>query len=236
VPNKKLLAAFAAGMMLSSAAAKAESLSVWTGADVAPNSYFAYLGGVAALSGQAIEREDGFLFRFGGGYGEYHYDTVAVSTGRVDANLTAGELMLGYSFFFANGSLGVYMGGNAERHDASPVDSGNSVRGTAGGLKGSADLKLTPMQNVSLGASGSYSSAFDSYWTHLDAGYDFGPFSFGPEATFLGNEGFNQSRFGAAISNVDIGFAMLRLYGGYAENRSRGADGFYAGFGLGADF
>jgi hypothetical protein len=236
VSKIKSLAAIAAGLLLSSATAKADSTSVWTGADVAPHSYFTYAGGVTALSGQAVGSQDGFLLRAGAGYGHYEYDTVAVAGGKVETDLTVGELMLGYSVFFARGSFALYVGGNAERHDASAVDPGNSVRGTEGGLKTSADFKLAPMENVSLGALGAYSTAFESYWTRFDASYDVGPFSIGPEATFLGNEGFNQSRFGLALSDIAIGFATLRVYGGYAENRTRGGDGVYGGIGIGVDF
>lgn len=92
-------------------------------------------------------------------------------------------------------------------------------------------------QNVDLGAMGSYSTSFDSYWSRFTGTYNFGPVKFGPEVLFMGNDSYDQTRFGAALSDIDLnGFATGRVYAGYASTRGQGDDGMYGGLALGKSF
>jgi hypothetical protein len=226
----------AAVMTVGSGTSEAGRTGVWTGVDFAPDSWYTYLGAVTALSGQDITTQDGWLLRGSVGYGEYDYQTTAVAGGEVDADTRAFDLTIGYANFFDRGSVKAYLGGDIINHDDSPDNPNSEVDGTQGGVKGLLELDLKPMDRVGLGAMGSYSTAFDTYWSRFTANYDFGAFALGPEVLFLGNEDYNQSRFGAAISGIDVGFANIRLYGGHASTRGRGDDGAYGGIAFGGDF
>lgn len=238
--KNKLLSLLAAGTMLSAAAfatpAQADRTGVWTGVDFGPDSYFAYLGAVTGIMGQDIHNESGFLLRLSGGYGEYDYDTVAVVGGNVDGEVAQGDLMIGYRSVFPSGHISVFGGGEYQHHDQSPRDVANSVEGGEGGVKGLAEVNLNLVSALYLTGQGSYSTAFDSYWSRASLAWDFGPVTIGPEVRFLGNEEFNQFRYGGQIGDVDLGFASVSLYGGYAETRGRGDDGAYGGISFGKNF
>jgi hypothetical protein len=223
-------------LLATSSLAKADSSGLWTGADFGPDSYFIYLGGVTGLSGQDIKTQDGWLARASVGFGNYDYDTPAVPGGNVDSDVFTGDLMLGYGHNFGNGTLSFYAGGEFQNHDPSPNDPGNSVDGTEGGVKAQIELAAQPAQNFALVAAGSYSTAYDSYWTRGFVGYDFGPVTIGPEVGFMGNEEWDQVRFGASAGDVDLGFANARAYVGYANNDGRGDDGMYGGLAFGKGF
>lgn len=224
--KNKILSALLVGTVLALAApANAASTIVFTGVDVANNSWHAYLGGVTALSGQDITSQDGWLARAGVGYGEYEYGRGILSD--VDGDMTTGDLMIGYGHSFANGRVSAYLGGNYQHHDISPNDPLNEVEGSEGGVKGQLELRFSPVNNVGVNAIGSYSTAFDTYWTRLDIGYNFGGFSVGPEVSFSGNEEYNSTRFGGRIGDIDLGFANVALHGGWVNSNREDADGGY---------
>lgn len=235
--KNKILSLLLAGTIISAAAtAQAGSTGVWTGFDISPDSYFIYLGAMTALQGQDIQSQDGWLLRGDAGYGEYDYDTVAVPGGNVDGDVSTGDILVGYRHFFPAGYVTGFLGGDIQHHNISPNDPGNSVDGSEGGVKGALELFASPAANIEIQALGNYSTAFDSYWSRLTVGYNFGPVTIGPEVRFLGNEEFHQVRYGASISGFDIGFANVSINGGYANTSDRGDDGAYGGIGFGANF
>jgi hypothetical protein len=235
--SKKILGTFALSALLAFAGpAQADTSGVWTGVDVGPSSYYVYLGGLTALSGQDVNAQSGWLARADVGYGNYDYDTTGVAGGNVDADVKAASAMVGYRHFFTKGSLTVYLGGNYANHDQSPRDAANSVEGSKGGVKGALELQADLAEKVSLDIGGHYSTAFQSYWTRATVGYNFGPVTVGPEVRLLGNEEFHQFRAGVAASAIDLGFANGMVYAGYAESSSRGDDGAYGGIGLSKNF
>lgn len=235
--KNKIMAALVAIVLAGvPASAKAENVGIWTGVDFGPDSYFAYLGGVAGIMGQDISTQSGFLARIAGGYGQYDYNTVAVVGGNVDGDVAQGDLMIGYRSVFPSGNLSVFVGGEYQNHDQSPRDLGNSVDGSEGGVKGLAELSLNLVSQLDFNGIGSYSTAFDSYWSLATLGWNFGPVTIGPEVRFLGNEEFDQIRYGGQAGNIDLGFANVSIYGGYASTRGRGDDGAYGGIGFGKRF
>ena len=234
--NKFIATVFAGALMVAPLAAKAEGTGLWTGVDFAPDSYFVYLGGVTGLQSQDIRTQDGWLARASVGFGNYDYDTPAVPGGNVDSDVFTGDLMLGYGHHFGNGTISFYAGGEFQNHDPGPNDPNNSVDGTEGGVKGQVELNVHPAENCVLDLAGSYSTAFDSYWTRGFGGYDFGPVTIGTEIGFIGNEEWHQVRFGASAGDVDFGFVNARAYVGYANNDSRGDDGMYGGIAFGKGF
>ena len=229
-----LLAALLAAPVSS---AQAAGSKVWTGVDFGPKSYYTYVGGVTGLTGQNILNQDGWLLRASAGYGQYNYDTVAVAGGNVDGKVKDGDLMLGYGHEITNGRITGYIGAETQDQNLSPNDVNDAVRGAAAGLKAQAELELKPVDKVSANVVGSYSTAFRTYWTHGDVGYDLGYVTVGPEVGFIGNSAYNQSRFGGALSNIKLcDFAKAKVYAGYADTQGLGASGAYGGLGLSANF
>jgi hypothetical protein len=227
---KKLLlsTALATGTMVMAAMpAHAESNTVWTGVSVMEDSYYAYIGGVKAFNGDLDK--DGILIRGSFGFGAYQYDTVAVAGGEVEADQLSGDLMIGYQWVGDSDRFAIYVGGSVEDHDLEQKDPNNG--GSEGGLKVQADGYLDLMPNVKLSGLGSYSTAFETYYTNASLTYDFGMFEFGPEAGFLGNKGFNQNRYGAKLG-VDLGSVDLTLNGGLAVGGRDDDDSAYGGLSL----
>ena len=70
-------------MMVGSGVSEAGRTGVWTGVDLSPDSWYAYLGAVTALSGQDITTQGGWLLRGSVGYGKYDYLAPAVPGGQV---------------------------------------------------------------------------------------------------------------------------------------------------------
>jgi len=212
--NLLLSTALAAGTMIMAAMpAHAEGNTVWTGVSVMEDSYYAYIGGVRAFNGDLDK--DGMLMRASFGFGSYDYKTVAVPGGEVDANQLSGDIMIGYQWVGDSDRFAIYVGGAIEDHDLDQPDPNNGVHGSEGGVKVQADGYLDLMPNVKLSGIGSYTSAYETYYTNASLTYDFGMFEFGPEAGFLGNKGFNQNRYGAKLG-VDLGSIDLTLNGGVA--------------------
>ncbi|NBX04075.1 MAG: cellulose biosynthesis protein BcsS [Alphaproteobacteria bacterium] len=223
---------------LASTAAHAESTLVFTGASFTEDSYYTYLGGVTALNHDL--GKDGFLVRASGAWGEYSYDRTGTTS--VDGDVGAGDLMVGYQHFFAaanafkGGRVTLYVGGDYQNHDLNTVDTLNPVRGSEGGLKGQADLSLNLIDKVSLDLNGSYSGAFNTYWSKAQLGYDINGIKVGPEASFLGSESYDQQRYGAFVKGIDLGVAKLGGSAGYADSIRRGNDGAYGEVGLSFTF
>ncbi len=235
----KLFSALAlAGCLLAAPInAQAEKAAGWVGIDFAPDSYYAYVGAVAAISGQDLASQDGWVLRATAGFGQYDYDTTAVPGGNVEGDGSAGDLMIGYAYFFNGGNAKALVGGDVNHNNLDPNDPTSRTDGTEGGVKGMLELNVNAAQNVDLGAMGSYSTSFDTYWSRFTGTYNFGPVKFGPEVLFMGNDSYDQTRIGAALSDIDLnGFATGRVYAGYASTRGQGDDGMYGGLSLGKSF
>lgn len=212
---------------------------IWGGVDVAGRSYYAYAGSVQSLSGRNIHTQDGFLIRESVGYGDYRFKKTGV-VGDVTGTVRVGDLMLGYKNAFNNGGIAVYAGGSIENHDRSANDAGNSVIGTHAGFASSADAQIRATDRVTLLGMASYASANRSYWTHFSAGYafDMGPLgrvSVGPTAGFSGGKDYDIQRYGVTASDINVGFANMYVYTGYATY-SNDTDNVYGGLGFGKSF
>jgi hypothetical protein len=213
----------------------------WGGADFAAKSFYSYIGSIQALSGQNIESQDGFLIRESAGYGSYKFKKITVTGGEVSGNVKTADLMLGYKKAFDKGGVAVYAGGSVENHVLSSNDAGDSVNGTHAGFASSADAQFTPIDNVTLLGMGSYASANQSYWSHFALGYSLpgggplGSCKIGPTIGFSGGKDYSIRRYGAAITDINIGFANMYTYAGYGTY-SNDTDSVYGGLGLGKSF
>lgn len=226
---------------LSSAAAHAESTQIFTGGSFLKDSSYGYLGAVTALNGN-IGR-DGYLLRASGGYGKYTYDR-GLLTSDVDGRVKQGDLMVGYQKFFAapsvlskGGRITGYIGGDLQDHNLSPSDIRNKVSGNEAGAKAALELLFNFTDTISAEAMGSYSTAFETYWSRGRLGYHCPKATFGPEVSFLGNESFDQQRIGAYIADIALTQSVsLGVAGGYAHASRLGDDSGYGDVSLSINF
>jgi hypothetical protein len=229
--KKLILTASCCALTLAAPAlsAKAASNSIWSGIDRTDDSLYGYAGIVHAWNKDMLA--NGILMRGSVGVGSYEYNTVGVTGLEVDGDSISADLMVGYQYFYGESTrLTGYLGIHHEDHDLSPTDVENSVQGDETGAKAILEFSTSLADKVSLSGAGSYSTAFDSYWSRMQVGYDFGMFTVGPEVSVLGNEGFDQQRYGLAVSNIDLGgFAKLGFNGGHAAGSRTGDDSMYLG-------
>lgn len=205
----------------------------WTGFDITGSSYAVYGGAFTALSGQDVFSEEGWLLRGTFGGGEYSFDLD--SGEEVDVVAYSADVAIGRSLFFNNGSASFYTGIGAVRTERSSIDPGNNFTETDPSLRLSADIYLSPLKDTTVLALGSYSTDADAYWTHAAASYNFGPFALGPTVGIAGDNDYQQLRFGATISNIDVKFATAHINSGYVRDQDNKGSGFF-GMGIGRTF
>lgn len=235
--NMLLSTIFMGFLLMSPSLAKADSAQVFTSADAKENSWYTYLGGVAALSGQNLSSQDGLLLRGSVGYGKYDYDTSAVTNGNVDGTVKAGDIMVGYQHYYnTDMRISAYLGVSSENQKLSPSYQGAEVAGSERGLKGQVELQGKIMPRIPYQAIASYSTGFDTYWSQAHIGYDIGGAVVGPEIGFQGNEAYNEQRYGAILSDVNLGGATLLKVSAGLANSDRNNDSGYANIGLTKNF
>lgn len=144
-------------------------------------------------------------------------------------NFYSTDALIGWSHVFRNGAFTLAAGANFQHHRVRPSDPNNSVQGSEWGLKVQADLWVNPTPNTLIYALGSYSTAFDTYYTIGRLGFDVTgrQVFFGPEVGGLGNDRTDQVRVGAHITGIRLGPAKLTVSGGWMHERGEG-DGGYA--------
>lgn len=191
----------------------AEWLNVFAGFSTSPDSNYGEAGAVFAINGNL--RTDGWLVRLKGGFGHYNYNSAPGVERGVD--FSTGDFMVGYQKFFGPTLLSLYVGANVQDHDND--DPLAEVKGTKWGAKVRAEL-YTALSDRWYGlVSGEYSSAFDSYFAQGKLGYVIVPgVSVGPELAALGNDRFDDIRYGAFVAFDLARSAQLILSGGYADD------------------
>lgn len=221
-------------LALSSVAQADEHTEAWTGIDFSPRSVYGYVGAFTTLQGQTIHQE-GWLLRGSAGYGRFRYNTTAVLSGHVTGHVTDGDLMAGYQSVSGPATAKFFIGPDVENLRDSPTDP-NSHHGTRAGAKALAEIETKWDDSFRMGAMGDYSTAFQTYWSRIDGGFNFWHLSVGPEVQFLGNDDFNQFRFGGAISGINLGPVSFRGDAGKAWTRGNGKDGAYGGVSVSVGF
>jgi Cellulose biosynthesis protein BcsS len=174
------------------------STAVFSGVDAGPNGNAFYLGAIAALNGDF--GRDGVLVRGLGVYGTYDY---LATVGDVHGRYWLFDQMIGYQIIRPGIRIAGYVGAEEQHHQLTPFDPTNRVVGTEVGFKVAGDLTLGHNQPLFLNLAGSYSTAFDTYWSRLRIVYKIDRFTVGPEALRIGNEGSDAWRVG--------GFAQMKI-------------------------
>jgi hypothetical protein len=217
----------------------------FAGVDFAPESYFGYGGAVVALNGDFAR--PGFVVRVLGGYGEFRYNSESVAGGVVDGSIFLGDALVGYQAFGNNFRIAAYLGVEHQDIRLRPPDPTALVQGRETGFKILGEVETGEAIQFYFNLMGSFSTAFDTYWSRLRIGYRFGNLIVGPEGLLQGNRSSDVQRVGGfATYNWDLGAGrkfVTTAYGGYLFNENGGGpspfgtrDGPYGGFVLAVVF
>ena len=230
---KNLLLA-AAALAVFSNSAEAKSTSIFAGTSFTEDSDYTYIGGVTALNSDLDK--DGFLARALIGAGGYDYSRTPSPS--VDGDVISGDIMVGYQKFFGDNPLTasritLFAGIDHQNHDLSPNDPANQVNGSETGFKTQLEAEFKPTKTTQFDILGSYSTAFDTYWVKTQFGCNALGVNIGPELAFLGNEAFDQQRYGLFVNQINLVNTLdLGISAGYADSSRRGDNGLYGEVGL----
>jgi len=193
---------------------------------------FAYAAATIALGGTL--QQSGFRLKLEGLGGSYGY---AQSPGETaQGKQYEGGALFGYRQVWNNATIAYYVGANVRENTIPATDPANTALGTRVGFKTAIDAYANPTSLTMLSAYGSYSTAYDGYYARFRAGYSvFGIGYLGPEAAFLGDDFYGQTRVGAHFSGVRVGALQFGVSGGYARDRAY-KDGYYGTLELRAGF
>jgi hypothetical protein len=185
--------------ILSPAAALAEdtpeTYSVYSGYDIAPDSFYTYDGVIVALNHDMSK--SGFLLRFTGGLSAYSYEAIDLG-GKVDGDLWQFDIMPGYQIVDQSMTYALYVGFDYQNSQLSPDDPGTQVRGTETGFKVAGNIEFSD-EKAPFEASilGEYSTAFSSYYAQARIGLKLcDKFYVGPEGALDGLVGYDAQRLG----------------------------------------
>lgn len=220
------VALMAAGALSMRPATAAEPKTVvTTGVDISAHSSVAtWLGGIYAFNGLG---HDSVYLRVLGAHAWYDY-TSGAGLGTIDGRVALADALLGYQIVRSNIRVGLAAGVEYQDYRLSPNDPGNKIRGSETGFKVMGDVGTLVAKPWFFDLIGSYSTAFDSYWSRGRVGYDIGNVVIGPEVVFYGNLDFNAERFGGFVQ-LDIPskhhFTRTSLSLGYEKTGDSGVFG-----------
>ncbi len=176
--------------------AAAKSIVLFSGFDTAKDSEYFYQGAIVALN-RDIGR-DGFQLRAYGSHVDYQYDNGGT---RTDGDGWQGDAMIGYKIGLGRLWAAAFIGIDYQKHQLTPDDLSNPVRGSEVGFKVAADIaSLRSEGPIYFSLSGNYSTAFESYWARGRLGANLHRVTIGPEFAAFGNEGFDATRVGGFLT------------------------------------
>jgi hypothetical protein len=164
---------------------------VWfSGMDWVTGARYMFDGASIALN-RDLSR-DGFALRLYGSRTDFDRDPG-------DGRTWQGDVMLGY--IFSRGPIygDVYVGVDYQDVKLSPDDPTERVRGSATGLKVAAGVGTSRELPHYVNLSGSYSTAFDTYWARARLGLTHNKFVLGTEGIAFGDVGFDAQRLGGFV-------------------------------------
>jgi hypothetical protein len=166
----------------------------------------------------------GMRIRIAGLGGTYSYISSAPGVGRVYGTLADGSFMAGYEWVLKRATIAIYGGPEITSNRLSEYDPTNSVKGTRFGFKMGVEFFVEPTDNTMLSGVASYSTNNDAYYGRLKFGFAFADHLYiGPEIIALGDDYFQQWRFGGHVSGLRLGMMQLGVSGGFLNDRVRGA-------------
>jgi hypothetical protein len=166
---------------------------IWFGGfDVAKDATYTFDGVIIAFNRDISK--DGWALRAYGSRVDFDQEPTG------DGRGWQGDVMLGYLFHRMGYSGGIYAGVDYENYKLSPDDLNSPVRGTEWGFKVAGDVSTSADRPLHLSFAGSYSTAFDSYWTRARVGHNRNRIVYGIEGQAFGNEDYNAQRLGGFLT------------------------------------
>jgi hypothetical protein len=187
------------------AAQEAQNVMILTGAEVAKDTAYTYLGMVAPFAGNSLE--NGYVYRLWADYSKYSYTGGDV---KHDADAPSISGAVGYVQSGEGHWWGAYAGLVYRHTSISPDDLSSSSRG--GKLRPNFSLEgeqeLGPDWRV--GAMGSYTVGQRAYWTRGSVSRVIGDSRrLGVEAIAQGDPSYHASQYGVFLSGIKIGSVEL---------------------------
>lgn len=205
--------------------------AIVSGGEITENSHEGWTGLFYAFNRDLTQ--SGFILRVLGTTGSYDY-TDGFTT--FDSDYFQGDVMIGYQIVRGGIDVAAYIGVDYQDYDITPDDPLNEVRGDEVGFKVAVDLESNGASEGPLYvmASGSYSTAFNSYYALGRIGYDFGRLTIGPEVWALGDDSYDAYRIGGFV-NIDLPlrtgvYSALTISAGYqtVDDDDNGLVGYYS--------
>jgi hypothetical protein len=129
-----------------------------------------------------------------------------------DGRGLTGDVMIGYRFSRGPLEGSIFVGVEVQDFRLSPDDVKEEPRGTEWGFKVAGDISTRYGSPFYAALAGSYSTAFDTYWTRARMGIHRDKLTWGPEAIAMGNVGFDAQRLGGFITIHDISVLRFRPF------------------------
>lgn len=172
--------------------------------------------------------ETGLRFLVQGVGGAYRYRNLQAYRSGNPNNMVNGwtrqmSAMLGYEWVQETWGLGVFLGVNWQDNTiGNAVDMNNKTIGSFWGESQGIEFHAQPDEQISVEWNGSYSTATSAFYTTLKLGYAVAEEVYvGPEAYALGNNFYDQARFGGFIRGLKLDILEFNASTGY-EDRFRG--------------
>ena len=212
----------------------------FSGSDWSSDASYFYSGALYALN-RDLGR-DGIVLRGFAGVPMFEYDA-DVQGGIVDGDGVQADIMVGYMWHREHVTFIGYVGVDYQDYDLTPDDPFSKVNGSEVGFKTAADLTSAYDSPLYFNLHGSYSTAFNTYWTRGRAGYNAGRFVVGPEVIAMGSDSFDAQRVGGfATLRFELSPAVTSELTGYVGHQftdeddshesTRGGEGTYGGVGF----
>lgn len=191
----------------------------YTGLSVTENSTFGYLGANYALNSDYDQ--SGWFVGFQIGYGEYDYNNGV----EVDGDIEKYDLTIGYQVVSGSTKYSLAVGPSFVSHELSPNDPNNSVEGDEFGAVIRLGYSTEFGNDYAAYAVGDYSTGFDEYYVQATVTKKvIGNLAIGPQVAFLGNDDWEELRYGLTIDGFQLGNVAFSISGGFTEAETSGED------------
>lgn len=221
---KTMLPLLAAGCILGASGlvqAEEKKTGILVGVDAREKLSYGYLGLTHHFGNHLLD--DGLIARVVGFGGQYKYSSAAVAGGRVKADYTSLEALVGYQKVFTAVTLRGYVGAEYEGHDLSPDNVYDGNRGDHFGAKFRGEIETDFAAPNYANLIATYGTARDRYWVRARAGRDFSGYVVGPEVTAGGDRQSHEERLGVFVNFRTLLPAMLSISAGQAKSGKNSA-------------
>ncbi len=196
----------------------------WTGADFKKDTDTGYIGGIYALNGNLSAT--GWLVRGQFTYVGYNFDSTLAPSGQVDANYYRGQAALGYQIAGVGYVASAFVGVDYQSYKFSPAYAVTNPPDENLGAIFFARIATPGGSPYPIALEGQYSTANDDYWVRFRPGIRLSNFTIGPEIVALGNDDYNEFRYGGFVSYDFSNNFILQVNAGYADvTRNSGSAG-----------